>query len=294
MTTSAGFDASAAAPEEPGRQPWIEAFPEGETTWDAGEPTAALAAPGACVLGEAFEPRPLLRRVALGTDTQVLTFGLFGDGAPLNLATCACVLARHGDVVRPYTPVSTNAMRGKFEIMVKIYPDGAMSQHLANLPIMGWVDFKHVPFNVKIQYPFGAPKIGMLVGGTGITPMLQALHAILGTAGDATEVALIYGSRTAANVLAGDVLDAWAANHPRLKVLHVLSHEPADSGWAGARGFVDAALVEDHCPKPGSGGLVFVCGPPPMYDALCGPRDAADVTGVLGGLGYARDEVYTF
>ena len=40
VTTSAGFDASAAAPEEPGRQPWIEAFPEGETTWDAGEPTA--------------------------------------------------------------------------------------------------------------------------------------------------------------------------------------------------------------------------------------------------------------
>ena len=42
------------------------------------------------------------------------------------------------------------------------------------------LDFKHIPFNVKTQYPFGKKSIGMLVGGTGITPMLQVGAAALG------------------------------------------------------------------------------------------------------------------
>ena len=54
-----------------------------------------------------------------------------------------------------------------------------------------------------------------------------------------------------------------------------------------------AELVAAHCPAPGKG-LVFVCGPPPMYAAICGPRDADGVTGLLGAAGYARSDVYTF
>jgi len=177
--------------------------------------------------------------------------------------------------------------------MVKVYTDGAMSTILASLPIGGAVDFKHVPFNVKIQYPFAAKKIAMIVGGTGVTPMLQALHAILGTEDDATEVAVLYGSRTSDAILAKATLDAWASSNPRLAVTHVLSHEPEDSEWDGKRGFIDADLVAAHCPAPGEG-LVFVCGPPPMYAAICGPHDADGVTGLLGAAGYARSDVYTF
>ena len=53
----------------------------------------------------------------------------------------------------------------------------------------------------------------MLSGGTGIMPMLQALHALLGTPGDATVVDLVYGSKTEADpdILARGTLDAWAA-----------------------------------------------------------------------------------
>merc|ERR1712007_223444 len=106
------------------------------------------------------------------------------------LSTCACILMKGQEgpkddqgnwVVRPYTPVSTNAKLGQVDLMVKVYPEGKVSQHLDKLEIGQCVEFKHIPVNVKIQYPSFKPAIGMLVGGTGITPMIQALHMILGT-----------------------------------------------------------------------------------------------------------------
>ena len=166
---------------------------------------------------------------------------------------------------------------------------------MATLAVGASADFKHISFNVKKQYPFGVKKVGMLVGGTGIAPMLQALHAILGTADDATEVTILYGSRTSDNILAKATLDDWAAAHPnRLEVIHVLSDEPADSPSPFERGHITADLVRRHVPPPDDEGKVFVCGPPAMYDALCGPRGEADLGGALRDLGYAPEAVYKF
>jgi cytochrome-b5 reductase len=204
-------------------------------------------------------------------------------------------------VIRPYTPVSTNAMTGKFELMVKVYPDGKMSQHLDQLEVGKPVHFKHVGGNVKIQYPFNSkPEIGMIVGGTGITPMIQALHTSLGTAGDTSKVSMVYGSKTSGEILAKETLDAWAASCPdRFKVTHVLSEEPAESSWAGARGFINKELIEANLPKPDSDCLIFICGPPPLYNALSGPRDApgqppSELAGLLKEMGYKTEQVIKF
>merc|ERR1711871_1889184 len=107
------------------------------------------------------------------------------------------------------------------------------------LPIGGTVDFKHISFNVKLQYPFNRKYITMLVGGTGITPMLQALHAILGTPGDETEVSLVYGSKTSEGILAKDTLHEWEAeNFWRFKVSHVLG------------GVIGEDHIRRHLPSP--------------------------------------------
>merc|ERR1711998_349286 len=105
--------------------------------------------------------------------------------------------------------------------------------------------------------------------------MIQALHAMLGTQGDASQVSMLYGSRTSQDILAKETLDAWMSSFSeRLKVTHVLSDEPEGSSWGGARGFITRELIEANFPKPDSGCLIFLCGPPPMYAALSGPRDA--------------------
>lgn len=40
--------------------------------------------------------------------------------------------------------------------------------------------------------------------------MIQALHALLGTPEDKTEISLLYGSRTSNDILGGAAVDEWS------------------------------------------------------------------------------------
>ena len=99
-------------------------------------------------------------------DSTIYTFGL-PDDVSLALPVCACLLMRANgrgraeggakdawdgsDAVRPYTPISDNAMVGKFELLVKRYPDGAASEWLHGLELGSMVAFKHIKFNIKAR-----------------------------------------------------------------------------------------------------------------------------------------------
>ena len=279
-------------------------------------PKACCVPPGCCVLGEdKWTQVKLLKKTSCGASTRVLTFSLPDVNKPLGLSTCACILARaivgtkKEEVIRPYTPISTNIMKGKFELMIKIYPNGKMGQHMDAMVNGDTLAFKHIPFNVKIQYPFGKRFVGMICGGTGITPMLQALHALLDPEAlrdDKVEkISMLYGSQLSSDILADDVLSSWEEQSKgRFKCTRVLSEEPpyapvyvfpqASSLWKGERGLIDRRLVQAHMPPPESDCIILVCGPPPMYNALCGARDDESISGVLADLGYSKNQVYKF
>ncbi|CAE8582329.1 unnamed protein product, partial [Polarella glacialis] len=171
-----------------------------------------------------------------GSNEVILcTFALRDATKPMGLSTCACILSKFDEegspdpIVRPYTPVSTNALIGKFQLAVKVYPGGKMSEHMKNLPIGEDIDFKHIAPNVKIQHPFGKKTITMLVGGTGVTPMIQALHAVLGTESDTTQVTMLFGNKTQKDILCKELLETWAENSGgRFKIVHVLSDAKDD------------------------------------------------------------------
>eukprot|EP00931_Biecheleriopsis_adriatica_P026441 TRINITY_DN16097_c0_g1_i1.p1 TRINITY_DN16097_c0_g1~~TRINITY_DN16097_c0_g1_i1.p1 ORF type:complete len:306 (+),score=49.18 TRINITY_DN16097_c0_g1_i1:67-918(+) len=267
-----------------------------------GTPIAALAPPGKCVFTEEWSKAKLSSRTQITHDTILVTFDLPDSSKPLGLSTCACLLAKFHEeggtepIVRPYTPVSTNAMLGKFQLVIKIYPGGKMSGYLKDLAIGSDVDFKHIDKNVKVQYPFGKKHLTMLVGGTGITPMIQALHAILGTESDTTEVTMIFGNKTKKDILCEDLLDSWSSSSGgRLKVVHVLSDAKDDASWTGETGFISKELMEKHAAPPSADHLVVVCGPPPMYAALCGPREKPEeLTGLLADMGFKAEQVFKF
>merc|ERR1711966_633972 len=99
---------------------------------------------------------------------KIFTFGL-PEGKSLGLPTVACILlkapgqSKDGtDAVRPYTPISDDSMVGQFQILIKIYPDGAVSSWIASLAIGTQVAFKHIKFNCKLQYPFNKKSISMV------------------------------------------------------------------------------------------------------------------------------------
>jgi len=276
----------------------------------SGKPHKSLVPPGKCQFTEEWASVPLLEKVVVSKTSSVLRFGLPDKSLPMNLSTCACILAKASinnkdeakceDVIRPYTPISTNELVGSFDLLIKDYGGNGMSNHMCKtLAIGDQMDFKHISFNVKLQAPFSQKKIMMMVGGTGITPMIQALHAILGDDSNDTEVVLLYGSRTEDDILGRALVDSWAKEYPKkLKVAHVLSDEKS-STWKGRTGFINREVVEEEAgpsfgPEGGDNVIVFVCGPPPMYNAFCGPRGEDEVKGLLGDMGYKKEQVYKF
>lgn len=242
----------------------------------------------------------LSERHRITHDVILVVFSLPDSRRALGLSTCACILAKfdaegsNDTVVRPYTPVSTNALMGKFQLILKVYRGGQMSQHLNTLQIGSEVSFKHVALNVKVQYPFGRKHLTMIVGGTGITPMIQALHAVLGTPEDSTKVSLIYGNKTQEDIICKDLLADWSRKSGgRLKVTHVLSQAEDDESWGGLHGYITRDVIRKHSAPPDDV-LVMVCGPPPMYQSLCGPRDQKEMTGLLAQMGYKAEQVFKF
>lgn len=280
-----------------------------------GKPIKSLIQPGKCQYAQDFIKSKLLQKWQVSQTSSILRFELPDVNKPLDLSTCACILAKASllkdgndgdggkeDVIRPYTPISTNKLIGSFDLLVKDYPQGKMSHHLNTMPIGSTIEFKHIPFNVKVQAPFQYKKIGMIVGGTGITPMIQALHAILGDTENKIHVTMLYGSRVREDILGYELLKLWEAGHKdTFKVIHVISDEKEGEQKSSDNsnyeyGFITKDMITKYLPKSDEGDNVctFVCGPPIMYDIICGPRTEDDVKGYLNELGYNKNQVFKF
>lgn len=263
-----------------------------------------------CWLPTEFTPLKLVAKCEYNHDSTLYDFEL-PRCTSLNLPACACVLLRapgrgaNGeDVVRPYTPISDNAMLGRFQILVKRYDGGAASQWLHGLDVGAAVEFKHIKFNVKRQYPFAPAKtISLLCAGTGIAPAYQALMKLMNTPTDDRKVVLLYGNKSEKDILLRAELEGWARRHPdRLKVVHVVGATadaalPAGFGSTDAfvaeAGWIDEEKVRRHCFAPAADTAVFVCGLPVMYDLWCGPRGEQELKPgtLLARLGYKTEMV---
>jgi len=105
--------------------------------------------------------------------------------------------------------------------------------------------------------------------------MIQALHAILGDGpkeqqSATEEVTLLYGSRNSDDILGGEMLQHWASTHSnKFNYIDVLSNEPTELKYNGERGFIDKEKIVKYLPPPSDDDvIIFICGPPIMYDSL--------------------------
>ena len=253
---------------------------------------------------------PVLAVTRASRNASVITFGL-PDGVSLNLPVSSCLMlvargAGEGgkDAMRPYNPISANTTTGSFQLLIKHYADGVVSKYAAALRPGDEVGFRQLGGNVKAwRYPFaGVRRITMVAGGTGITPMYQALLPLLATPGDRTQVRLLYGNATEGDILLRREIDALAAAHPdRFTATYVVGGSAAagaagaadGSGWGGEVGWIDADKIKRFAFPPAADSMVWVCGQPGMYEDLCGSRGKALKAGtVLPRLGYTDDMVW--
>ncbi|KAF5022865.1 hypothetical protein F66182_5098 [Fusarium sp. NRRL 66182] len=169
-------------------------------------------------------------------------------------------------VNRSYTPISNNNDVGKLELVIKCYPDGLLTgRYLANLELGDQVQFRGPKGAMRYQRGL-CKRIGMLAGGTGITPMYQIIRAICEDDRDLTEVSLVYANRAEQDILLRKELDTFARRYPQnFKLYYVVEDAPA--GWTFGTGYATQELMAERFPTPGPDSKIMLCGPPGMVKA---------------------------
>ncbi|KAF7879801.1 uncharacterized protein EAF02_007971 [Botrytis sinoallii] len=171
------------------------------------------------------------------------------------------------EIVRSYTPVSGDHQPGYFDLLIKSYPTGNISKHMASLTVGQTIKVRG-PKGAMVYTPNMVRHFGMIAGGTGITPMLQIIRAVIRgrAAGDKTEVDLIFANVNPEDILLKDDLDGLAAQDKGFRVHYVLNNPPEK--WDGGVGFVTPEMITKWLPKPADDVKLLLCGPPPMISAM--------------------------
>uniref|UniRef100_A0A672QEW1 cytochrome-b5 reductase n=1 Tax=Sinocyclocheilus grahami TaxID=75366 RepID=A0A672QEW1_SINGR len=155
--------------------------------------------------------------------TKKIQFGLPSSshvlGLPIGHYVYLSAKVNGNLVIRAYTPVSSDEDKGYIDLVVKVYyknthpnyPDGGkMSQYLNDMKIGDTIDFRSpngLPvYNGNGQFAIRPDKksepkvrkfrhVGMIAGGTGITPMLQLIKSITADHADNTKCSLIFANQ---------------------------------------------------------------------------------------------------
>lgn len=214
------------------------------------------------------------------------------------------------EIFRSYTPVTGNETRGYFDLVVKVYrpgdvvmPDGAKTTWENGGKFGLYLDERKVGDSLEIKGPTGINEylgcgqfklpgrtisvtdVGMLAGGTGLTPMLQIVNASLQDANDTTKFTLLYANKTKDDILCQDLLkDAEKRSNGRFKVHYTLDHPPKN--WKHEVGFITADMIKKLLPAAADSTVMLMCGPPPMVEFACKKN--------LVELGFAKESMVTF
>uniref|UniRef100_A0A914ZJ24 NADH-cytochrome b5 reductase n=1 Tax=Parascaris univalens TaxID=6257 RepID=A0A914ZJ24_PARUN len=248
---------------------------------------------------EAKYALPLLSKEIVSHDTRRFRFKLPSEkhvlGLPIGQHIYLSAKVDGKLTVRPYTPISSDDDCGFVELMVKVYfknvhpkfPDGGkMSQYLDSLKIGDTIDFRGPSgliiyegkgyFAVKPSKTAEAVRrkfinVGMIAGGTGITPMLQIINAILKKEDDPTKISLLFANQQQDDILLRDRLDRLAEEHAeRFHVWYTLDRPPSE--WKYSTGYINEAVISEHLPVPNAETVILMCGPPPMVNFACVPN----------------------
>lgn len=201
-------------------------------------------------------------------------------------------------VTRSYTPISGDEHIGKLDLLVKFYRAKAKPQFPDGGKVSRQLDKLKVGQTIDIQGPFGrieylgcgkfkvgrniveVDQVGMLAGGSGITPMLQVVRYALQDPNDKTNFSLIYANQTEEDILVRKELEEYAKQNPDRFKLHFTLDRPPDD-WKFSKGFVTTDMIVQNLPPPSDKTLMLMCGPPPMIKFACRAN--------MDKLGYAKN-----
>lgn len=247
-----------------------------------------------------FQAASCVRNEAHTHDTRLITLKL--PAAWNTKGPVANVVVKDGDVARPYNPLSAHS-GDLVTLLVKRYGEAAkMGSKLHGLKEGDVVQVKGPNRQWSLPEKGKCKHFGMIAGGTGITPIMQAAEAIL-EQDEGAAVTLITLNKTSGDVLLRKELKFLQMRFGgRLTVAHIVAAKTGgeDDVVTDEEGSASSELFKAVLPAPSAAGgvMVLVCGRPPMTAAVAGPKTKdfkqGEVGGMLKELGYGEGQVWKF
>ena len=173
---------------------------------------------------------------------------------------------------RAYSFSSVRAERDSVSFLIRNVPGGLMSGFLTQRAKPGGTMNMAGPFGSFYLRSIQRP-ILMLAGGTGLAPFLAMLDKIAAEGGSAQPIHLIYGVNTDRDIVEMEKLDGFRQRIPNFTyavcVVDANSEQPK-------KGYVTHHIEPSHL--NGSDVDIYLCGPPPMVEAVAQYLRESNVT----------------
>jgi ring-1,2-phenylacetyl-CoA epoxidase subunit PaaE len=171
---------------------------------------------------------------------------------------------------RSYSICSSPLTATELRVAVKRVKDGKGSN---------WLNEKVRPGDqVEVMTPMGnfytelqssnQKNYVLLAGGSGVTPMLSIIKAVLATESKST-IQLFYGNQDEAATIFRQELDALAASNKERLQVHYVLNQPKGSVDTLYKGLLDPDKIKNLLTKHvdlNKANEFFICGPTPMMD----------------------------
>jgi NAD(P)H-flavin reductase len=184
---------------------------------------------------------------------------------------------------RFYSPITREDTHGCIDLLIKTSPNESvgMTRHIMDMKPGHFLEFCGPKGGFNFDFKT-VPKLGLIAGGVGISPMIQIIRQVIYSKLD-TEVTLLWGVEFMSELIYMARLDKLCKEHPKLKVVYVLHHPP--HCWEGETGFIDTEKITRLMPQPSGDCKIIVCGTWKMCQVM---------KGLLPECGYSDDMVYSF
>lgn len=228
----------------------------------------------------------LIKKSQITHDTIELTFEL-PQNMELGLECGQHLVCYCGETSRKYTP--TEMRVGSFDLIVKVYPDGVLGNHMNLLnigdeitisgPIGSNLYLGNGTFSVT-KYIVTTRSIAFICAGSGITPIYAILQKMVENNDTHIEAKVLYVNKTLHDIILRDKLNAMASEN--ISVSYSLTRPDAD--WPGLKGRPTKEMIQEFLSKEKEQVVV-----------ICGSRDFnSDISQMCLDLGVAKEYIVKF
>ncbi|MGH3615596.1 MAG: FAD-binding oxidoreductase, partial [Pseudonocardia sp.] len=165
---------------------------------------------------------------------------------------------------RSFSMANTPGREGRFEFVIKVYPDGLFSSFLATQLAVGDRLDVEGPFGTFTLRESRTSDLVFVGGGAGMAPVLGLVRS-MSERGVERKAVFYYGARQQRDLCFEKELRDLESTLPGFRYVPALSEPAGHDGWDGEVGLITE--VVQRCEPDLTGRDAYVCGPPPMVDA---------------------------